>query len=536
MSDRPLYEWYGLEVNADGRVVEITLSGNGLEGTLPPELGELDQLKSIFINGNEELTGPIPRELGRLTNLRELTLERNDLTGPIPHELGNLPNLFGIYLERNRLSGEIPPGLLRNLSRVKLGHNQLTGSIPNVFADDSSMRRLHLEHNQLSGEIPTEIGRLRRLDELYLNDNQLTGPIPSSIGRVQTLMRFSVANNQLSGNIPDEFAGLRRLTQLVLDNNQLTGTIPEQLGYAQNLNRIGIAGNDLSGCVRSFLRDIEANSVDFANIPVCGEPDRTDPMVPAYVEIVNHDGLTRAHTQAIELGAQWLNEFMTNLGWSAPENSIAVYTDDWEALAQNLRDYDFSCNLECARNTIYYRTSAVRRGAAFVPLAELHLRNALVQQAQSTARLIFHAILVETSDTPASPRREPDPEWWTDGLATLFSRLAVAEGMGRDRDELRRQINKLAGEDRTPLWELEGEAVTSPENRGAAAIDLLASQVGLRKLTEFYTTRNDSEDWRQTFQRVFNISVADFYERFNQHHRDGYPLRPLQSEGSTDWP
>ncbi len=68
------------------------------------------------------------------------------------------------------------------------------------------------------------------------------------------------------------------------------------------------------------------------------------------------------------------------------------------------------------------------------------------------------------------------------------------------------------------------------------AIDLLASQVGLRKLTEFYTERADGEDWQQTFQRVFGISVPDFYERFNQFHRNGYPLRPLPTEGSTQWP
>lgn len=534
LSDRPLYEWYGLKVEADGRVTEIRLGSNDLEGTLPPELGELDQLKSIFITGNPGLTGPIPPELGRLTKLRDLTLDRNDLTGPIPHELGNLPNPFGIYLEHNRLSGEIPPGLLRNMNRVKLGHNQLTGSIPSDFADDSSMWSLHLEHNQLSGEIPTEIGGLRRLGELYLNDNQLTGEIPSSIGQMQTLMRFSAANNQLSGNIPDELAGLRRLTQLVLDNNRLTGTIPEQLGSEQNLNRIGIAGNDLSGCIPSILKDIEANNVAFANIPVCSEPDRTDPMIPAYVELADSDTWSRAHSQAIELGAQWLSEFINNLGWPAPENSISVYAGDKDGLARNLTAIDYSCNFQCAWRTFHYAGSTVRRGAAFVPLVELHLRNALVLQAQTAARVIFHTILIDILDTPTSIG--PNPEWWTDGLATLLSELAVADGMGLTGDEQRGQIAKLSSEDSVPLWELEGDAKTSREYRGGAAIDLLASQVGLRKLTEFYTTRNDGEDWRQTFKRVFNISVADFYERFNQHHRDGYPLHPLPTVGSTDWP
>ncbi|WP_420448358.1 leucine-rich repeat domain-containing protein [Candidatus Palauibacter sp.] len=58
------------------------------------------------------LSGPIPPELGDLANLRELHLWINQLSGPIPPELGNLANLRSLNLGINRLSGPIPPEMM----------------------------------------------------------------------------------------------------------------------------------------------------------------------------------------------------------------------------------------------------------------------------------------------------------------------------------------------------------------------------------------------------------------------------------------
>ena len=63
LSDAPLRRWAGVEVDAQGRVVGLDLSGNGL-------------------------SGPIPRELGGLAHLEELSLAWNVLSGAVPPELG----------------------------------------------------------------------------------------------------------------------------------------------------------------------------------------------------------------------------------------------------------------------------------------------------------------------------------------------------------------------------------------------------------------------------------------------------------------
>ena len=58
------------------------------------------------------LTGSIPVEIGQLTNLYSIDLSNNRLSGEIPAEIGNLHKLDFLYLQDNELSGEIPLSLI----------------------------------------------------------------------------------------------------------------------------------------------------------------------------------------------------------------------------------------------------------------------------------------------------------------------------------------------------------------------------------------------------------------------------------------
>ena len=94
LSSRPLGEWYGVNTDSDGRVIEISLDNNNLSGSIPPKLGDLSNLARLDLSDNA-LAGIIPPELGALSNLVGLWLYSNDLSGSIPPELGNLSNLVG---------------------------------------------------------------------------------------------------------------------------------------------------------------------------------------------------------------------------------------------------------------------------------------------------------------------------------------------------------------------------------------------------------------------------------------------------------
>ena len=79
LSNRPLDEWYGVTTGEGGRVTWVELSDNGLTGSLPAAIGDLDQLQVLLLDGNE-LTGPIPTDVGKLGELVYLILSSNELT------------------------------------------------------------------------------------------------------------------------------------------------------------------------------------------------------------------------------------------------------------------------------------------------------------------------------------------------------------------------------------------------------------------------------------------------------------------------
>ena len=89
LTDAPLAEWRGVEVDDQGRVVELRLWDNGLAGRLPPEFGDLAHLEYLRLSDNA-LTGAIPPELAGLSGLTHLALDGNALSGQIPPELGSL--------------------------------------------------------------------------------------------------------------------------------------------------------------------------------------------------------------------------------------------------------------------------------------------------------------------------------------------------------------------------------------------------------------------------------------------------------------
>ena len=106
LSEEPLSEWHGISGSTDHLV--ISLRGNGLRGSIPPELGLLANLKVLSLAYNQ-LSGPIPPELWNLTGLRELWLSGNEaLSGSIPSEAANLASLRYLYLRETSLAGPLP--------------------------------------------------------------------------------------------------------------------------------------------------------------------------------------------------------------------------------------------------------------------------------------------------------------------------------------------------------------------------------------------------------------------------------------------
>ena len=83
--------WHGVTCYL-GHVIQIDLTSNQLNGSIPPDLQNLSNLIYLYLRSNQ-LSGAIPPELGNLSNLLDLWLAANQLDGTIPTNLGNLSNI-----------------------------------------------------------------------------------------------------------------------------------------------------------------------------------------------------------------------------------------------------------------------------------------------------------------------------------------------------------------------------------------------------------------------------------------------------------
>ena len=247
-TDVPLGDWYGVGVDAEGRVISLDLRDNRLTGSIPEELGLLRHLVRLNLAAND-LEGPIPNGLTLLTELEHLDLSSNTLTGAVAGELGSLKQLKDLNLGRNFLTGSIPSelGSLARLEKLGLFVNNLTGLIPPELGALTDLRILELAVNGLTGTIPPELGSLANLENLDLGHNVLTGPLPAELGQLAKLESLVLGSNQLTGTIPPALWELTSLQNLFLSFNRLTGSLPPKLGGLTNLKRMLISSNDLVG-------------------------------------------------------------------------------------------------------------------------------------------------------------------------------------------------------------------------------------------------------------------------------------------------
>jgi hypothetical protein len=121
-------DWDGILISGD-HVEYISMSSNSLEGSIPPEIGNLENLICLYLDYNE-LSGSIPSELGNLTKLSCLYLNDNQLTGSIPGELFDLNTI--LRLSSNKLTGELPLNLINFKGIMNIKYNGLYTNNPDI--------------------------------------------------------------------------------------------------------------------------------------------------------------------------------------------------------------------------------------------------------------------------------------------------------------------------------------------------------------------------------------------------------------------
>ena len=279
LTQAPLKDWYGVEVNGEGRVISLELPENGLVGHLPPELGDLAELEGLGLDDNV-LTGAIPPELGNLSELTWLSLYSNSLSGPIPPELGNLANLTWLYLGYNRLSGPIPPelGNLSGLTDLFLDHNNLWGPIPRSLLDLTKLNSFPFNDNgglcaPGTADFANWLEGKEEREGPFCNESDwavLAALFEAAGGSDWTNDEGWLATPALA-----EWHGVRadslgRVTELDLSRNGLAGHLPGNLGELAHMTELRIADNaDLSLRLPLSLSGLSLRVLHYAGTELC---------------------------------------------------------------------------------------------------------------------------------------------------------------------------------------------------------------------------------------------------------------------------
>ena len=318
LTDAPVCDWYGVTVE-DGKVVQLNLANNQLEGTLPDSISQLKDLVTIHLYGNN-LSGNIESNIVDLTNLNSFLFQNNsyvfsDFENEHPTYTNQITGQYNftpqakvdntetktlisgqsITLTSNALTSTNNSyqwykdgAAIAGATQKEFVINNATDSDAGVYhftATNSVVKGLTLERNPITlkvldatscavseAERQALIALYKATDGAHWS-NTLSGTNPWKITDTESkvcnwfgitvsddfkVIGINLPANKLRGEIPDNFGQLQHLKTLVLSQNQLIGAYPEALNPLYKLENLDLSENTFVGAISQNIGDLEA--------------------------------------------------------------------------------------------------------------------------------------------------------------------------------------------------------------------------------------------------------------------------------------
>lgn len=251
------------------------------------------------------------------------------------------------------------------------------------------------------------------------------------------------------------------------------------------------------------------------------------PTLPSYLELVHDQNLRTLEANSIKIGADHFHKFAVALNLPLPTDTVTIYTDHdlshleayWESEEQSTTKFDANISGLATANAVYMR--------ALDPDVRLKLRG-LDTRPGLLAHELTHTLF------QLHLNNGEWPSWMSEGMAVYFTNLVEAHSMNRSFSTARQDYNLFF------------EAVIPPASTdefyrysnefpciylcGHAAMELLASRVGVRGLVSFFENSRAGVPWQTTFEQTFGLTVAEFYDLFAKHIDAGFPVLQIPDD------
>ena len=233
---QPSIAWDGCHVT------EIAFRGTdlGLDGSLSSEIGKLQKLKSLVLDGTK-VTGELS-SLKDATKLQTLVLSGTKVTGELS-SLKDATKLQTLLLSGTKVSGEL---------------SSLKGA--------TKMKRLSLKVTAVSGDLAS-LKEATELQTLNLGGTKVSGELSSLKGATK-MKSLSLKGTAVGGDL----ASLKEATKLqtlCLSGTKVTGDLAA-LKDARKLQELKLSDTKVSGDFSVLLQWPEVEEVDFSGTNIYG--------------------------------------------------------------------------------------------------------------------------------------------------------------------------------------------------------------------------------------------------------------------------
>lgn len=249
--------------------------------------------------------------------------------------------------------------------------------------------------------------------------------------------------------------------------------------------------------------------------------------LPNYLQFVHNQDLRTRESNAIKIGANELHELAVALNFPLPNDVVTIYMhhdlsaleDYWKSEEESAGTLEPDFYGFATENAVYMR--------ALDPDTRLKLIGL-----DGQVGLVVH----ELTHTLFQLRLTNGDwlGWMSEGMANYFSGIANAYSMNRSFSTAREDFNLFfegvippASTDEFYTWDGGGSCIYLC---GHAAVELLASRVGVRGLVRFFENGRADTPWQTTFQQTFGLTVAEFYDLFAQHIEAGFPVLQIPDD------